>query len=214
MIRLLYLLARPVSRIQGRNNTEPPGERSLSGVARILTPRGVREAITATMARFALRLYDQDTGEAWTANELLDRASRPTLVLDASPVFAGAIPDVIRVSGITDPVLGVDSLVFTRIDDVGDKPAWLAVGAGDNWFVEYDSGAWIIYTSGYAASKTSAADSPVGLTSWTVTVGVGQPVVIAVGTRGDVGQLAIVSGADVYVCVAPDVWSGPLTTAP
>jgi hypothetical protein len=67
----------------------------------------------------------------------------------------------------------------------------------------------------YSASKASTADSPSGLTGWTIAVGTGQPTFAelpAAATTGTLGQSAIVTHSDstmsewVCVAVSPFAW--------
>jgi len=64
------------------------------------------------------------------------------------------------------------------------KPAWstdgsLTVGAA-NVIMKYNGTAWVLALSTtYSATKTSAAEDPVGLSTWTVGTGAGSPTVAA-----------------------------------
>lgn len=45
--------------------------------------------------------------------------------------------------------------------------------------IYHSGGNWVIQAAGYTATKASVAASPVGLTGWTVSLGTGQPVLVA-----------------------------------
>ena len=100
---------------------------------------------------------------------------------DASGSTLTDVPETITITGITDPAIPAGGLVLPRGEDISGFPQWSATLAGKLWIVRNTGlGDWTINeatSSTYAATKTSAADSPVGLTGWTVSTGTGQPIV-------------------------------------
>jgi hypothetical protein len=92
--------------------------------------------------------------------------------------------------------VGSDPLTFVKASAlVEGKPQWTF----GNWVIEYTGTQWVIAETGtnsYEAVKTSAADTPIGLTGWTVGTGAGQPVVAA---RADsAGEIIGGNGLDLY----------------
>lgn len=64
-------LPEPHSSIAGRNTLDPSGKNAFAAFAAKFRPKNViLEIVAATVARFALRLIDQSTGKAYSANEL------------------------------------------------------------------------------------------------------------------------------------------------
>jgi len=78
---------------------------------------------------------------------------------------------------------GVNGVVFYA-GLIQGQPCWSTngtqtAGAG-NVIVEYTGTAWkVSLSSSYSATKTSAATSPEGLTTWTVGTGSGSPTITA-----------------------------------
>jgi hypothetical protein len=100
------------------------------------------------------------------------------------------IPEQIVLSGISDPELGSLQLNFFGYQDgkpvytASDSYSWEVTSSLGFWYIEADGG------SAYGASLESSAESPVGLTGWTITNGEGQPVITGDTPVGDyLGQL-------------------------
>jgi hypothetical protein len=93
---------------------------------------------------------------------------------DAGESVINAIPDILTITGITDPA-DSDPIIVTRgSDDIDGFATW----SGDDTEVLYGGILWSIRINAgvdYLAEKVSADTSPVGLTSWTVDPGSGQP---------------------------------------
>lgn len=90
---------------------------------------------------------------------------------------------ILTLAGVTSPASGMNgALQFAGL--VNGLPAWstdgtLTAGAG-NVIVQYNGTAWTVTrSSDYSATKTSAATTPDGLTSWTVGTGTGSPTLTA-----------------------------------
>lgn len=89
---------------------------------------------------------------------------------------ASEIPEVLVITGITDPADG-DPLIVPRIADVNGYPQWEDSNVTVFWSSELG---WYIAGSSlfvYDAIKASEAPTPVGLTGWTINDGDGQPVI-------------------------------------
>jgi len=106
----------------------------------------------------------------------------------APPSAAGAVFEpapagkaMLTISGVTTS--GVNGNVIYCGLILG-KPAWSSDGTqtagASNTIAEYTGTAWKVSRgSSYSATKTSAAATPDGLTSWTVGIGVGGPTIAA-----------------------------------
>ena len=81
----------------------------------------------------------------------------------------------------TEGIPGSERNIFTSDAEPGyssgaSRTVVTTAGTTDTWYIfRWDAGSNLIYQ----ASKASTALSPVGLTTWTITVGTGQPVVAA-----------------------------------
>jgi hypothetical protein len=96
------------------------------------------------------------------------------------------IPEILTITGITTPA-DSDPLTLTRGEDISGVPSWELVG-GLEWTMSYVEGTWSLADGDaavYAASKTDAAGTPVGLTGWTISAGAGQPVITGDNPAGD-----------------------------
>lgn len=103
-----------------------------------------------------------------------------------------SIPHVLAITGITSPVQS-GPLILPQVADVGGFPAW---GDG-NFAMIYDTDSWYLSDDGasnYEATLASTADTPLGLTGWTITAGTGQPVIAA---RAPDPVTAVIEGAEV-----------------
>jgi hypothetical protein len=92
----------------------------------------------------------------------------------------------IVVSGVT--TVGVNGTYFFAGTWSG-RNAWslngTLVASATNPIMYYEAGAYkLVMGSLYAASITSAASNPSGLTSWTLTVGTGSPTIAIYGSEG------------------------------
>lgn len=112
-----------------------------------------------------------------------------------TPPSAGSPPDA--PDSVFEPApAGKGTLVISSVATSGingnviycglilGEPAWSTDGTqtagASNTIVEYTGTAWKVSRgSSYSATKTSAADTPDGLTSWTVGTGSGSPVIAA-----------------------------------
>jgi len=110
---------------------------------------------------------------------------------------AEVIPTRLIISGITDPT-GNNSIIVSRSDGGVGRPIWQN-GSGIGWNLQYSDNAWSLSDGDgifYAATKESTADTPVGLTGWTLANGAGQPT-IAVYNPSPTG-ITIPAGVDLY----------------
>jgi len=103
--------------------------------------------------------------------------SAPGAIYEAAPTGK----QVLTISGVsTSGVNG--NLIYAGLND--GKASWstdgtLTTGAS-NTIVKSTSGVWSVARgSSYSATKTSAATTPDGLTSWTVGTGTGSPTIAA-----------------------------------
>jgi hypothetical protein len=164
-------------------------------------------SITApiTQARDAYQLALAE-GFVGTRQEWLDSLAVSMAVLELTEAPVSGPADGIVITGITDPVAS-DPLSLSPVPDgVNGKDAW----TDGTFLCAWVLGLWYITTdpaTTYQATKASAADSPVGLTVWTILNGAGQPTVKAV-TNGLLGQFAAVNGVVTHQCVdvSPMTW--------
>lgn len=104
------------------------------------------------------------------------------------PAAAGAVfepapagKSVLVISGVSTSGIN-GQVIYCGL--IASKPAWSTDGTqtagASNTIAEYTGTAWKVSRgSSYSATKTSAATSPDGLTSWTVGTGSGSPVIVA-----------------------------------
>jgi hypothetical protein len=96
----------------------------------------------------------------------------------------GGIPETLTITGIMDPLMEYD-LVLSYAGLWEGYPRWETDNAKWALFRDDVSGKWsLTRTDGvlvYVAEEVSDAATPIGLVSWTVSVGTGSPVVVAGG---------------------------------
>jgi hypothetical protein len=129
-----------------------------------------------------------------------DKLELDVLTGDASGSTISEIPDTLVITGITDPA-NSDPMIVPRVNDAFGFAQWkLTVNENQSVEVFNDDGDWTVLITDteqvYAASKTSSALTPVGLTGWTVGPGTGQPV-IAAGEPA-FGEVTGGTGLDIY----------------
>lgn len=146
--------------------------------------------------------------------------TNPDLVIAAFSYSAPAAPvpvfgnfpagkQILTLAGVSDPASGINGdLWFAGL--LNGLPAWstngsLVAGAG-NVIVTYNGTAWTVtHASTYSATKTSAALTPDGLTSWTVGTGTGSPTLTA---KALVAPAAVQAGGQPSAPSAPSVVLG------
>lgn len=106
----------------------------------------------------------------------------------SSPAVAKAVFEpapsgkaMLTISGVTTSGIN-GNVIYCGL--ILDKPAWSTDGTqtagASNTIVEYTGTAWKVSRgSSYSATKTSAATTPDGLTTWTVGTGTGSPTIAA-----------------------------------
>jgi hypothetical protein len=125
-------VARPVLRILGLNNGEQPGELSVTNLARLLTPRGIKEVLTCTMARFAVRLYDRATGEAYSADEVLSESLIQAKAAVDGEVFGTGAPVEYSPATVTLNPAGDDNDIDIESTDPSLLVATIVIDASDD----------------------------------------------------------------------------------
>jgi hypothetical protein len=93
---------------------------------------------------------------------------------------AGAIPEFLKITGITDPDV-TEPMLFRRMANLGGLPAWESTNQGTEWTVTPGGGGWNLTENddGFYSAVSPAGASPVGLTGWTIETGTGQPTIQA-----------------------------------
>lgn len=100
-----------------------------------------------------------------------------------APTNGNPYPETLTITGITDPA-DSDPLEMEFTGLSGGYPIW--EGDGGNWRLVQDEGGFLLYkivaeVTSYYASHPSVAESPIGLTGWDVTTGIGQPSITGTG---------------------------------
>jgi hypothetical protein len=165
-----------------RANATPsaPNVRNTNEVGVSATGQALFDAVGAYSLR--ARLMDGDNFEL----NALTGIATPTI---------SDVPAFIVITGITDPT-GFDPLFLTREADLNGKPFWgfenwgVGWNGSDSWFITQDTS--VVYT----AEKESSANTPIGLTDWTIYEGAGQPTIAA--RENSTGEIIGGNGLDLY----------------
>ncbi len=136
--------------------------------SRIINPSGADNSI------FFETGIPGELGNAISIQYIESPATPETLVSvneSAIAVYYGVKSNMI-ISGVVTAGVNGDHY-YSGISN--DHPDYSGDTSGINWF----SGSWVIQSAGYTAFIISEAETPEGLTGWTIVMGSGQPVITA-----------------------------------
>lgn len=129
---------------------------------------------------FSIEMVNAASGTAETTATIASSLITVNLAEQARLVIGGPVTPIRQRTVFYDGVRNGRNSWNQRSDD------WFDLGTTE---IYYQAGVWVIicYPNEYEARKTSTANSPVGLTGWTVIRGSGQPTITA--ARPDAWQV-------------------------